>query len=113
MYPSPSSAYRPQVQQPQFTPQATYPAMTNQNSQSMPPSSSAYPYQQQYTPNPNTAQTTQANSYLPPTYPGQVGQPPPFQQPMTYGMGGNPAATAQQPPNNINAPFAVCILINE
>jgi len=107
MYPSPASAYRPQVQQPQFIPQ-----MTNQNSQSpLPPPSSTYPYPQ-YSNNSNATAST--NNILPPptaTYPGHPGQPPPFPQPVPYGMGGSTASTMNPQMNNINGSFPVNISV--
>ena len=91
MYPSPASAYRPQIQQPQLIPQ-----ISNQNSQPPP----TYPYPQ-YNNNSNTAANTTPLSA--PTYPGQ---PPP----MPYATGGNTAnATNQQ----VNGSFSVSLLINK
>ncbi|CAF3954917.1 unnamed protein product [Rotaria sordida] len=103
MYPSPASAYRPQVQQqqqPQLIPQTTYPQMTNQNSQ---PNSSNYPYPQ-YNSNSNIAPTSKTTPYLTSTYPGQVGQIP--QQPMPYAMGSSTINTGNQQVNNMNGPIS-------
>jgi hypothetical protein len=112
MYPSPASAYRPQVQQqqqqPQLIPQATYPQMTNQNSQ-LPPPSSSYPHPQ-YS---NNLSATATPNTVPPstsTYPGHPGQPPPFPQPMPYAMGGN---IPTQQMNNVNGPFSVSIIVDD
>jgi hypothetical protein len=96
MYPSPASAYRPQVQQPQLIPQ-----MPNQNSQ--PPSTYPYP---QYSNNSNTAAAANTTPLPPPTYPGQ---PPSFPQPMSYPMGGN---TTNQQMNNINGSFLVSSIVD-
>jgi len=110
MYPSPASAYRPQVQQqqPQLIPQPTYPQMTNQNSQQPPPSSS-YPHPQ-YS---NNLSTTATPNTIPPstlTYPGHPGQPPPFPQPMPYAMGGN---IPNQQTNNVNGSFPVSSIVDK
>ncbi|CAF2797756.1 unnamed protein product [Rotaria sp. Silwood2] len=109
MYPSPASAYRPQVQQTQIVPQTTYPQMTNQNSQPLPPPppppSSTYPYPH-YNSNSNTSATTKTTPYLASTYPGQVGQIPPLPQPMPYAMGGSTATTDNQQINNMNGPIS-------
>ncbi|CAF4570194.1 unnamed protein product, partial [Rotaria magnacalcarata] len=71
MYPSPASAYRPQVQQTQPMPPPIYPQIPNQNA---PAPSSNYPYPQY-----NNNGTT---PYVPSTFPGQL-------PPMPYPMGGN------------------------
>ncbi|CAF5082269.1 unnamed protein product [Rotaria sp. Silwood1] len=101
MYPSPTSAYHSQVQQPQLVSQTTYPQMINPNSQPLPPppppsSSSTYPYSQQNS-NSNTTATT---SYLTSTYPGQISSLP---QSMPYAMGTN---TGNQQINNMNGPVS-------
>jgi hypothetical protein len=100
MYPSPATAYRPQL----------IPQVTNQHPQPPPPSSSTYPHPQ-YNNNSNLAAS--ANTIPQPTltYPGHPGQPPPFPQPMPYAMGGSTTATVHQPMNNINAQFLVSITI--
>ncbi len=114
MYPSPASAYRPQVpQQPQLIPQPTYPQMTNQNSQPPPPPPShlsTYPHPQYSNHSAATA------NIIPPstsTYPGHPGQSLPFPQPMPYGMGGSTAGTSNQQINNINGPFLVNIIVDK
>ncbi|CAF1266761.1 unnamed protein product [Rotaria magnacalcarata] len=89
MYPSPASAYRPQVQQTQPMPPPIYPQIPNQNA---PASSSNYPYPQY-----NNNGTT---PYVPSTFPGQL-------PPMPYPMGGNTNGANNQQmngptPNNNN-----------
>ena len=99
MYPSPASAYRPQVQQPQFIPQ-----MSNQISQSPPPPppSSTYPY-----PYSNTAAVPNTAPIPTSTYPGQP--PPP---PMPYAMGGATNGTPNQQMNHMNGPFPTVCRVN-
>jgi hypothetical protein len=92
MYPSPASAYRPQVQQPQFIPQISQPSL---------PPSSTYPY-----PYSNTAAVPNTAHIATPTYPGQ---PPP---PMPYAMGGATNGTPNQPMNHMNGPFPTVCLVN-
>ncbi|CAF1127607.1 unnamed protein product [Adineta steineri] len=84
MYPSPSSAYRAQLQQPQNIPQ-----MTNQNSQ--PPPTNPSP---QYGANSNIPPNTTPLS----TYPGQP--------PMPYTTSSNTSGNTNQKLNNINGSFA-------
>jgi hypothetical protein len=90
MYPSPSSAYRPQIpqQQPPLIPQTI-----NQNTHSLPPpppSSSTHPYPQ-YNHNSNTAAS---------------GHPPLVPQPMARSTAG----PINQQNNNLNGPLPVSIL---
>ncbi len=93
MYPLPVSAYRPQVQQPQFIPSMPHPT----SQPTPPPPSSNYPY----------PPYTNHLSAVPPTTFTHPSQSSPFPQPMPYAMGGTTTGTAHSQTNNINGSFPV------